>query len=177
MGRRIRQIRLAAGLKQWELARRLGTTQSAVHKYERGVVPEPRRLVEMARIGQTTIEWVLTGQHWEHGSDTRERLPGIVLDLARRVHELGDRERAAVEEALRVVRLAIGAIGAPGRPSGAVDAAARALEAHGPDTLELLEAAWRVQVALLRQMTDDARRRLESSGIASEDPAPSGDGS
>jgi len=45
MGLRIKQIRLQAGMRQWELARLLGTTQSAVHKYEHGVVPEPRRLL------------------------------------------------------------------------------------------------------------------------------------
>ena len=58
MGKRIRQIRLGAGMRQWELARLLGTTQSAVHKYEHGVVPEPRRLVELAKIGGTSIELV-----------------------------------------------------------------------------------------------------------------------
>lgn len=175
MGRRIRQIRLAVGLKQWELARRLGTTQSAVHKYERGVIPEPRRLVEMARIGETTIEWILTGRHWEHGSDARERLPGAVLDLARRIHELGELERAAVEEALRIVRDALGAIDTAKRLPPPVDAAARALEAHGQDTLQLLDAAWRIQRALLQQMADDAKRRLAASRIGSSDPAPGAD--
>ena len=52
MGRRIREIRLGAGLRQWELARILGTTQSAIHKYEHGVVPEPRRLIELCDVGQ-----------------------------------------------------------------------------------------------------------------------------
>ena len=60
MGLRIKQIRLQAGMRQWELARLLGTTQSAVHKYEHGVVPEPRRLLELARVGNTSIEWLLT---------------------------------------------------------------------------------------------------------------------
>ena len=53
---RVRQIRLAAGLRQWELAGMLGTTQSAVHKYEHGVVPEPRRLIELARIGAHFVQ-------------------------------------------------------------------------------------------------------------------------
>jgi transcriptional regulator with XRE-family HTH domain len=167
MGRRIRQIRLAAGLRQWELARRLGTTQSAVHKYERGVFPEPRRLVEIARVGETTIEWILTGRHWEHGADTRERLPGPVLDLARRIHEVGDRERGAIEEALRIVRDAITALGAA-TPAPS-NAAAPALEAHGADTLRLLDAAWRIQSALLRQMAEDTARRLAASRIGSGD--------
>ena len=56
MGKRIRQIRLGRTLRQWELARRLGTTQSAIHKYEHGVDPEARRLVELARIGGTRSE-------------------------------------------------------------------------------------------------------------------------
>src|SRR6185295_6180637 len=64
LGERVRRIRIEAGLRQWELARRLGTTQSAVHKYEHGVVPEPRRLIELARIGATSVEWILTGKHW-----------------------------------------------------------------------------------------------------------------
>src|SRR5213594_1040015 len=72
MGNRIKQIRKRAGLRQWQLAARLGTTQSAVHKYEHGVIPEPRRLVELSRLGTTTIEWILTGQHWENGSSEQE---------------------------------------------------------------------------------------------------------
>ena len=79
MGARVRQIRLREGLRQWELARSLGTTQSAVHKYEHGVIPEPRRLIELARIGNTTIEWVLTGRHWDEGSSTQAKLSDEVL--------------------------------------------------------------------------------------------------
>jgi len=162
MGRRIRLIRISAGLKQWELAGRLGTTQSAVHKYERGVVPEPRRLVEIARIGGTTIEWILTGRHWEHGSEARERLPVEILDLARRVHELSQHERAAVEEALQVVRDAIGALGAADAATRSSHDAA-ALDAHGASTLRLLAAAWRIQRAVLGHMLDGASARLEST--------------
>src|SRR5512137_3188045 len=73
VGRRIREIRRESGLRQWELARLLGTTQSAIHKYEHGIVPEPRRLMELARVGRTSIEWILTGRHWENGSEERER--------------------------------------------------------------------------------------------------------
>src|SRR5882672_4620957 len=72
MGKRIKEIRKKARLRQWQLAEILGTTQSAVHKYEHGVIPEPRRLVKLARLGNTTIEWILTGQHWENGSEGQE---------------------------------------------------------------------------------------------------------
>jgi transcriptional regulator with XRE-family HTH domain len=169
MGRRIRQIRAAAGLKQWELAARLGTTQSAVHKYERGVVPEPRRLIEIARIGNTTIEWILTGQHWESGSSERERLPGPVLDLAQRLSQLGLGERAAVEEALRLMRDALDTLEAPASPPPSAEAASHALRVHGASTLRLLEAAWRIQRAVLARMVEGAAERLESSEKPSED--------
>ena len=94
MGRRIREIRLAAGLRQWELARILGTTQSAVHKYEHGVVPEPRRLVELARVGETSVEWILTGEHWENGATDRPRLSSGILDTASCLCALDERSRA-----------------------------------------------------------------------------------
>jgi transcriptional regulator with XRE-family HTH domain len=170
MGRRILQIRTAAGLKQWELAARLGTTQSAVHKYERGVVPEPRRLIEIARIGNTTIEWILTGQHWESGSSERERLPSAVLDLAQRLSQLGLGQRAAVEEALRLTRDALDALQAePTAPPPPPDAASHALRVHGASTLRLLEAAWRIQRAVLARMVDGAVERLESSEQPTDD--------
>ena len=163
MGRRIRQIRTAAGLKQWELAARLGTTQSAVHKYEHGVVPEPRRLVEIARTGRTTIEWILTGHHWEDGSEARERLPSEVLELARRVSELGLHERTAVEEALRLLRDAVSALATDPEPPPTADAAGHALRVHGAATLRLLEAAWRIQRAVLGRMVEGASARLEAT--------------
>src|SRR2546425_12113842 len=88
MGERIKQIRKKAGLRQWQLAGVLGTTQSAVHKYEHGVIPEPRRLIELSRIGNTTVEWILTGHHWENGSDRQDRPPAQVFRLAERLQAL-----------------------------------------------------------------------------------------
>jgi transcriptional regulator with XRE-family HTH domain len=103
MGRRIKEIRTEAGLRQWQLAERLGTTQSAVHKYEHGVVPEPRRLVELARVGQTTVEWILTGHHWEDGAETRERLPKEVYRIARAAAVLDASRLHALQDALELL--------------------------------------------------------------------------
>jgi len=160
MGKRIRQIRLAAGLRQWELARMLGTTQSAVHKYEHGVVPEPRRLVELARIGDTSIEWVLTGRHWENGSDLQQRLTPDVLETASVLRGISDDDRARLDEALRIVREAVRALD-EGAGDTAGIAPASALRDHGDETLKVLESAWRVQRSVLRQIAADAERRLE----------------
>jgi len=167
MGRRIRQIRVGAGLRQWELARLLGTTQSAVHKYEHGVVPEPRRLVELARVGGTSIEWVLTGRHWENGSEAQERLAPDVLRMACTLREISAEERATVAEALGIVREAVRALEdqpaddastGSGAPSGLVKDKDNAAE-----TLRLLESAWRIQQSVLQRLARDARRRMDGS--------------
>ena len=165
MGRRIRQIRVGAGLRQWELARLLGTTQSAVHKYEHGVVPEPRRLVELARVGGTSIEWVLTGRHWENGSDAQERLPSEVLRIACTLREISAEERATVAEALGIVREAVRALEAQpdGDVPGHVAALSEMFRGNAVDTLRLLESAWRIQQLVLKRLAQDAGRRMDQS--------------
>ena len=178
MGRRIRQIRLGAKLRQWELARFLGTTQSAVHKYEHGVVPEPRRLVELARIGGTSIEWVLTGRHWENGSETQQRVTPELLNTACILREISADARATVNEALRIVREAVRALdGTAGSPEGVEES----LRDHGTGTLHLLESAWRIQRAVLRRVTEETDRRLDGTArlfnrtLGSEDNSSDGE--
>ncbi len=170
LGLRIRQVRAQAGLRQWELARMLGTTQSAVHKYEHGVVPEPRRLVELARIGETSVEWILTGRHWENGSPEQTRVPPGLLDTAAALRSLADEDRASVDDALRILREAVRAVepvadGNAPQP----DTLVSALRDHAAPTLGLLTSAWRIQTAVLRCVTEDAARRLSSSRLAAED--------
>jgi len=162
MGGRIRQIRLGAKLRQWELAKLLGTTQSAVHKYEHGVVPEPRRLIELARIGGTSVEWVLTGHHWENGSEEQERISPDLLRTACILREINPEGRATVNEALRIVREAVGALEAQDdNPAPNLDT----LRDHSPGTLRLLEAATRIQRAVLRRVTEETDRRLGRSAL------------
>lgn len=172
MGKRIRQIRTRAGLRQWELAKILGTTQSAVHKYEHGVVPEPRRLVELAKVGNTSVEWVLTGHHWENGSEDQNRLTPEMLETACLLREILDDERGSVDEALRIVREAVQTLDAarngddPGRVDPEVLAAA--LASHSKATLRLLENAYRIQRAIVRRVVEDAHGRLADA----RPPAP-----
>jgi transcriptional regulator with XRE-family HTH domain len=161
MGQRIRQIRLREGLRQWELARLLGTTQSAVHKYEHGVVPEPRRLVELSRIGRTSIEWVLTGRHWDNGSNEQDRVPPEILETACMLKEIGEEERAGLDEALRISREAVQVLKQADSDGGDPATIAAALSAHSDETLRLLETAWRIQRAVLFRIASDAGERLE----------------
>jgi transcriptional regulator with XRE-family HTH domain len=156
MGKRIRQIRLRADLRQWELARLLGTTQSAIHKYEHGVVPEPRRLIKLAQIGRTSIEWVLTGRHWENGSEAQQRLSPELLDAAYVLREFSEGERATLDEALGIVREAVGALEQIREESGP----AESLRGHGRETLRLLESASRIQRAVLSRVAQETEKRL-----------------
>jgi transcriptional regulator with XRE-family HTH domain len=173
MGRRIRQIRLSAGLRQWELARLLGTTQSAVHKYEHGVVPEPRRLVELARTGGTSIEWVLTGRHWENGSEEQERPTPELLETACMFRQISEDGRETLDEALRIIREAVGALQRGSDSAERVDSAAVAasLKDHAGETLRLLESAWRIQRAVLRRVAREAEERLDRNPVLPADPA------
>ena len=175
MGRRIRQIRLGASLRQWELAKLLGTTQSAVHKYEHGVVPEPRRLVELARIGGTSVEWVLTGSHWENGSEEQERISPELLKTACLLRGITEEGRSAVNEALRVIRDAVCALDDGRletiRPDSEEEGAQ--IREHGADTTRLLEAARRIQSAVLRRLSRDAGDRLLDSPMAIDEPEAS----
>ena len=168
MGKRIRQIRLGASLRQWELAKLLGTTQSAVHKYEHGVVPEPRRLVELARIGGTSVEWVLTGTHWENGSAEQERIAADLLDTACMLRKITEEGRSTVDDALRIVREAVAAL-----ESGEFDleradpqAVVDSLQHHSPGTLQLLESAWRIQRAVLKRVAEEYAQRLDHAKVS-----------
>lgn len=63
IGKRIRDIRKRAGMTQGDLGRRLGVTASSVSSYESGEYsPSTECLVEIAKIGGTSIDWLLTGE-------------------------------------------------------------------------------------------------------------------
>lgn len=147
LGRRIREVRREAGLRQRELAGILGTTQSAIHKYERGVIPEPRRLLEIARVGETSVEWLLTGRHGEGGGSLRRRPSDLTLRMAEEIERLAGTDRARVELAVRILR--------------AVEAGAgEDSEGNLSEVRRAVEAARRVQRAVVRLLLDDAAAKL-----------------
>lgn len=103
IGKRIKRLRKEKGLKQWQMADLLGATQPAVHKYENGILPEVKRLLELARIGNTSMEWILTGRHWEQGSEERERIPEEIFQLAARIHAFTREQRQTLVSALELL--------------------------------------------------------------------------
>ena len=167
MGKRIKEIRKRAGLRQWQLAEVLGTTQSAVHKYEHGVIPEPRRLVKLARLGKTTIEWILTGQHWENGSSEQERLPAEIYNLAQRLRALGPEQRKTLDDALRIVDEALEALRTTNNRSMDLTELAAQISLIPEKQRSILAAALRIHRAVLESVLDLELERLNGSEVLS----------
>ncbi len=73
---RIDSLRLEKGWKQEELAAYLQISQSAVSTYLRDRIPPAEILLRLARLGNTTIEWILTGKKsYLFASDKEELSP------------------------------------------------------------------------------------------------------
>jgi transcriptional regulator with XRE-family HTH domain len=52
----------ALGMNQEQLAAALDVTQPAVSKYLKERIPPPLVLYKLARLSETTMEWILTGE-------------------------------------------------------------------------------------------------------------------
>lgn len=160
---RIKKIRKEADLRQWELARILGTTQSAVHKYEHGATPEPRRLLKLAKIGNTTIEWILTGQHWENGSTGKERIHADILDLAHSLKRVSNEKRKIYLEAIDLLEESIKVLEKQlNGPLSDRDPAqiARALKELSSEVLEVLSISSSIQKAIQKKIVSTQKSKL-----------------
>jgi transcriptional regulator with XRE-family HTH domain len=163
IGARIKKLRKDAGLRQWQLAEMIGATQPAIHMYERGVLPEPRRLLELARIGNTTVEWILTGRHWENGSDQIQRPSREAYHLAFRFEELSEQDRDTVHQALTVLDSAVETLRRkePERIEGlSLDDLARRLREFDAGSREALVAALQLHESVSRAVMSSTASRL-----------------
>jgi transcriptional regulator with XRE-family HTH domain len=178
IGQRIKSLRKSRGLRQWQMAQFLGATQPAIHKYENGILPEVKRLVELARIGSTSVEWILTGTHWENGSPEMQRMDREVFELARQVHSYTPEERRAVEAALEVLHAASTQLRARQQeePRELTDAElgrlVRSFQAHA---LEPLIVALGIYEAIVTAMSRSHVRDMKSFARHREDESPAGD--
>ena len=153
----------AGGLAGAKLER--DSSSLSISAAPRPYLPEPRRLVELAKIGGTSIEWVLTGEHWENGSEAQERLSPEILQTACTLREISDEERATVDEALGIIREAVRSLDddqVEALPTY-IAALSGTFRDHADDTLKLLESAWRIQHSVLKRVTEEAGRRMEHS--------------
>lgn len=62
VGPRIQEIMRRVGITQKGLADYLNVSQPAISLYLQGRVPPADVLLKIARLGDTTVEWILTGQ-------------------------------------------------------------------------------------------------------------------
>lgn len=175
IGERIKSLRKSRGLRQWQMAELLGATQPAVHKYENGILPEVKRLLELARIGHTSIEWILTGRHWENGSGEMERLKPEVYELSYQFQSFRPEERKILADALEVINGAVAAVREATkkepRELGEIEIgrALKSFEKHGR---EALVAALSVYDAVVTTLANSKVRDLHRFGQSGSLEAP-----
>lgn len=175
IGERIKSLRKSKGLRQWQMAELLGATQPAVHKYENGILPEVKRLLELARIGHTSIEWILTGRHWENGSTEMERLKAEIYELAYQFHSFTPDERKILADALEVINGAVAAVreAVKREPRELVDVEiARALKSFEKHARESLMAALSVYDAVVTTLANSKVRDMHRFGQTGTDEIP-----
>ena len=99
---RIRDLMTRLELTQTALAGLLGVTQPAVSQYLRGRMPPAAVLIRLAHLGDTTVEWLLTGR--DPGPEAVQE--GAYLSAGERIvlelwDRLGERDRALVLDLMR----------------------------------------------------------------------------
>ena len=89
---RITALRKEKDISQTELAKRLNVSRQAVSKWEQGVSsPDTAKLIQLAEILGTEVEYLATGTHPEPGSvglnvvETVERVEERVVEVIRHV--------------------------------------------------------------------------------------------
>ncbi len=106
---RIKHIVEASGLTQRELADALGISQPAVSQYLRGRMPQADVLYRLAKLGNCSMEWLLTGEQPGHQSnEVKEPAPpyGTAGKLLRTWEKLSPESQqvvlAVMDELLRL---------------------------------------------------------------------------
>lgn len=169
IGERVKHLRKSRGLRQWQMAERLSATQPAVHKYENGILPEVKRLLELARIGNTSVEWILTGRHWENGSAEMERMDSRVYELASHLQSLSEEDRKILAGALDVINDAVARVRQQSgmEPRDMSDAElARAIRAFESNSRETLIAALSLHDAVVTTATSSKVREIHRFGTS-----------
>ena len=95
LGERITALRKERNISQGELAKRLEVSPQAESKREQGLSsPDTNKLIQLARILDTEVEYLATGVHPEPGS--------VVLNVVETVERV--EEKVIVKEVIRHVR-------------------------------------------------------------------------
>ncbi len=104
IGQRIEAIRRELGFTQAEFAKALQVSQSAISKYLNNRLPPADVLLRMARLGRTTVEWILTGEkkYWFASAVQEESAQyDADLSLAKQISRLPQEARQAIITLIR----------------------------------------------------------------------------
>ena len=94
-GERLQAVRRKQEMTQEEFAAQLNVSRQAVSKWEQGVSsPDTERLIQLAEILGTEVEYLATGTHHEPGS--------VVLNIVETVERV--EEKIVVKEVIRHVK-------------------------------------------------------------------------
>ena len=95
IGERITQLRKEKDISQAELAKRLEVSRQAVSKWEQGISsPDTNKLIQLAKILDTEVEYLATG--------TKPEPSSVVLNVVETVERV--EEKIVVKEVIRHVR-------------------------------------------------------------------------
>ena len=95
IGNRITELRKEKNISQTELASLLGVSRQAVSKWEQGLSsPDTAKLIQLAEVLGTEVEYLATGTHPEPSS--------VVLNVVETVERV--EEKVIVKEVIRHVR-------------------------------------------------------------------------
>ena len=101
LGQRLRESRIAKGLRQEQVAEAIGSHAVTISKYERGVQdPNTGLLLEMAPLYDVSVDWLLTGQE-DSIDDIDIEDPELSLFFRGEWDEFTDYEKEFIREALR----------------------------------------------------------------------------
>jgi len=86
IGERIARARVAAGLSQSELGKRIDAESQTISKWERGIMaPSAQNLVALAKVLRRSAEWIMEGVEEDGATPPAPRYP----DVWREVERLG----------------------------------------------------------------------------------------
>lgn len=103
ISQRIRRLMDRQGLTQQALADLLGLSQPAVSHYLKGRIPPPEVLLQLARLGGTTVDWLLSGE----GSDPAHRVGETAAVYGRRARLLEAFDRLPPDLQASLVQLCV----------------------------------------------------------------------
>jgi len=102
VSQRIDLIRKQKGWTQEQLANALDLSQPAISKYLKERIPPAETLLKLAQFGNTTIEWILTGQksyfYQKENTVVKEKSTtyDAEINLAKKIAELPPEVRQAI---------------------------------------------------------------------------------